>query len=454
MYYSLSTSSKVKVYSFYFGILLLLRCSEVKFRSVFSVPFASFVQTKAIVAMSGSDPKKTVTAQVAASDEDGSAAAPAAAEEWEIQRDEFKASGDAAFRSGKYAAAVASYTQALALDPENGVLLSNRSAAYLGNNEKSRALHDAIACLPTMGIKGMSRHAAALQALGRHGAALQKWDKILLQDASHVAATAGRDACNKAILLQREKDAEEATKQAAAEKQDKHGDEDDDLEDFFNDVEEAAETVVQEKNMAAQQNAIKSHRKDLGTAVSQMDRLLRDNCEWYNLNPFYVLDLPHTATADEIAKRYKALSLLLHPDKNPGLEKAQDALDQVLRAKDTLLKDENKANHLRNLIQRGLEQGQIEFEQASGKDAATAQAGLEEFQRKAVFKLFADIEHSRRQVEKREQAFFQREQKHEDDTETAERNARKFDKQWKESERVDKRIGNWRDFQKKKKPKL
>ena len=71
----------------------------------------------------------------------------------------------------------------------------------------------------------------------------------------------------------------------------------------------------------------------------------------------------------------------------------------------------------------------------------------------AVQKLFAELEQTRRNVQHRERSYQQREQQHEDDATTKARQERKFDRQWRDEERVDKRIGNWRDFQSHKKKK-
>jgi len=71
---------------------------------------------------------------------------------------------------------------------------------------------------------------------------------------------------------------------------------------------------------------------------------------------------------------------------------------------------------------------------------------LEAIQEREVMRIFAQVEHKRRDVEERERKYGQRERQQEDDQSEKERNERKFDKQWRKEERVDKRIGNWRDF--------
>jgi predicted Holliday junction resolvase-like endonuclease len=62
-------------------------------------------------------------------------------------------------------------------------------------------------------------------------------------------------------------------------------------------------------------------------------------------------------------------------------------------------------------------------------------------------KIFADIEQSRRNIERRKREFEKRERSQEDEEKAKEKNEMEFDKRWREGERVEKRVGNWRDFQ-------
>jgi DnaJ family protein C protein 8 len=116
-----------------------------------------------------------------------------------------------------------------------------------------------------------------------------------------------------------------------------------------------------------------------------------------------------------------------------------------------MLADEDKANHIRQLIEQGMKQGNADWER---RDKTARKESLDSFQSKAVQRIFAQVEHNRREVEKRERNYQQRERQQEDDEVQKERKARDFDKNWKGEERVDKRVGNWRDFAttKKKKP--
>jgi tetratricopeptide (TPR) repeat protein len=60
-----------------------------------------------------------------------------------ISVDELKSKGNAAFTSGNYQEALKYFTNALELDHDNAILLSNRSGAYTSLKDYSHALEDA-----------------------------------------------------------------------------------------------------------------------------------------------------------------------------------------------------------------------------------------------------------------------------------------------------------------------
>ena len=82
---------------------------------------------------------------------------------------DFKAKGNAALQAGNFDDAIDAYTEAIELDATNHVFYSNRSAAYLSNDNGEAALADAELCIKTKGdwAKGFNRKGAALHHLGR-----------------------------------------------------------------------------------------------------------------------------------------------------------------------------------------------------------------------------------------------------------------------------------------------
>lgn len=73
------------------------------------------------------------------------------------------------------------------------------------------------------------------------------------------------------------------------------------------------------------------------TSDQQINRLLRAGSTYFNLNPFEVLQVEPELTVDQIKKKYRSLSFLVHPDKNQdNKERAQLAFEAVNKAWKTL----------------------------------------------------------------------------------------------------------------------
>lgn len=108
--------------------------------------------------------------------------------------EELKAKGNSAFQSGNNDEAVVFFTQAIALDPANHILYSNRSAAYCAAEKYTQALEDAekTTQLKPDWPKGWSRKGAALHGKGDLDDAIAAYTKGLDIDPSN-------DACKKGI---------------------------------------------------------------------------------------------------------------------------------------------------------------------------------------------------------------------------------------------------------------
>ena len=83
--------------------------------------------------------------------------------------DSAKAKGNACMSSKDVMGAVEWYTKGIQLDPNNHVLYSNRSAAYLSAGKGDEALSDATKCIELNATwpKGYCRKGAAWPVLGR-----------------------------------------------------------------------------------------------------------------------------------------------------------------------------------------------------------------------------------------------------------------------------------------------
>ena len=332
-------------------------------------------------------------------------------------------------------------------------------------------------------VKGYTRLGAAMVALGRYKEAMGVYGSALKMDEANEVATRGLQDCREKERQEAERKKEEAARVQAeldrrrsalesksdAKSEDKKennsaalDEQDDLLDDFFSEVEKVEKPKPQTETTPSSDqgesiNRIKIQLSDLGTSASQINRLLQTNYDWKNLNPFYVLDVPHTIDDESVlSARYRALSLLVHPDKNrDDAVRAKAAFEQVKKAME-LMNNEDKRRHLRQLVEQGCRQGRRDWEESISSSVRTTitdeekEDGLSQAQTKATMKIFATIEAKRRDVERRKRKYEQRERAQEDEEKEREKNERDYDKEWREKNRVEKRVGNWRDFQKKK----
>ncbi|PZC71094.1 hypothetical protein B5X24_HaOG214137 [Helicoverpa armigera] len=123
------------------------------------------------------------------------------------QVNQLKEKGNAALSWGKFDEAVKFYSEAIALDPQNHVLYSNRSAAYAKDENYAAALADAdqtIALNPTWS-KGYSRKGSALAYLGRHDEAIEAYEKGLELEPGNEQLASGLAEVKKQVVELKQK---------------------------------------------------------------------------------------------------------------------------------------------------------------------------------------------------------------------------------------------------------
>uniref|UniRef100_A0A2A4JPQ5 Stress-induced-phosphoprotein 1 n=1 Tax=Heliothis virescens TaxID=7102 RepID=A0A2A4JPQ5_HELVI len=123
------------------------------------------------------------------------------------QVNQLKEKGNAALSWGKFDEAVKYYSEAIALDPKNHVLYSNRSAAYAKDENYAAALADAnetIALNPTWS-KGYSRKGSALAFLGRHEEAIEAYEKGLELEPGNEQLASGLAEVKKQVVELKQK---------------------------------------------------------------------------------------------------------------------------------------------------------------------------------------------------------------------------------------------------------
>ncbi|KAM3858113.1 dnaJ homolog subfamily C member 8 [Diretmus argenteus] len=201
-------------------------------------------------------------------------------------------------------------------------------------------------------------------------------------------------------------------------------------------------------------------RDSVLTSKQQIDRLLRPGSSYFNLNPFEVLQIDPDATDEELKKRFRALSILVHPDKNQDdPERAQQAFEAVDKAYKNLLDGEQKKRAV-DVISAGKEYVEHMMKEKrkqlkkEGKPIYVEEDDEEVFKQavyKQTMKLFAELEIKRKERDAKD--MHERKRAREEEIETAEKAKR--DREWQKNfeETRDGRVDSWRTFQAKGKKK-
>ncbi|XP_066524624.1 dnaJ homolog subfamily C member 8 [Hoplias malabaricus] len=201
-------------------------------------------------------------------------------------------------------------------------------------------------------------------------------------------------------------------------------------------------------------------RDSVLTSKQQIDRLLRPGASYFNLNPFEVLQIDPEATDEELKKRFRQLSILVHPDKNQDdADRAQQAFEAVDKAYKLLLDAEQKKRAV-DVIHAGKEYVEHMMSQKKkqlkkeGKNLVIEEDDPEVFRQavyKQTMKLFAELEIKRKEREAKE--MHERKRQREEEIETQERAKREREWQKNFEETRDGRVDSWRTFQAKGKTK-
>lgn len=198
-------------------------------------------------------------------------------------------------------------------------------------------------------------------------------------------------------------------------------------------------------------------RDSVLTSKQQIDRLLRPGSSYFNLNPYEVLQIEHETPVEDIKKKYKRLSILVHPDKNQeDADRAQQAFEVINRAWKILENDKTRKRCLeiveeaKGMTELAMSEKRKKLKK-EGKSSRIEEDDPEKF-KKAIYvmtiKLFADMERKRRELEQRDME--ERKRKRETEIEAEEK--AKVDKEWQKNfeESRQGRVSSWQKFQNKK----
>ena len=102
-----------------------------------------------------------------------------------------KAKGNSEFSAGNFVEAAATFTEAIAADPDNHVLYSNRSGAYAAMQDYAKAKTDAESCIEKKAdwFKGYSRLGAALHGSRALDDSVKAYEKAMTMAEGNNAAT-------------------------------------------------------------------------------------------------------------------------------------------------------------------------------------------------------------------------------------------------------------------------
>jgi len=195
-------------------------------------------------------------------------------------------------------------------------------------------------------------------------------------------------------------------------------------------------------------------RDSVLTSKQQIDRLLRPGSSYFNLNPFEVLQVDPEATDEELKKRFRQLSILVHPDKNQDdPDRAQSAFEAVDKAYKLLLDSDQKKRCL-DVVQAGREYVEHTMKEKKkqlkkeGKAQIVEEDDPEMFRQavyKQTMKLFAELKIKQKEREAKE--MHERKRAREEEIQTHEKAKR--DREWQKNfeETRDGRVDSWRSFQ-------
>ena len=213
------------------------------------------------------------------------------------------------------------------------------------------------------------------------------------------------------------------------------------VDDFVSEVLESQYTKNESKSTVDH-----SH---INNAQKELDRLLQKNYSWINLNPFVILDLPTTATPEDIKQRYRKLSSLVHPDKCSD-SRARLGFEEIHRGYDQLRTAKTRKNVI-SLI--GVIKSKVEQQWKLNKNSGTSthpgshfanHKTLSEAIRFETLKAFAENEKVRREALDNRQSNRIRAGNIKMQEKQEKRNKKIIDREWKKG--IEKRVVNWNHF--------
>ncbi|KAJ8314611.1 hypothetical protein KUTeg_006761 [Tegillarca granosa] len=178
--------------------------------------------------------------------------------------------------------------------------------------------------------------------------------------------------------------------------------------------------------------------------TEQIDRLTRPGATYFNLNPFDVLQCDPDLPIADIKKRYRQMSILVHPDKNPeDNERAQKSFEEneegYKRCREIIDEAESRVNEMIKQKKKHLKK--------EGKPLDIPE-DYPDKRKHAIYvqtcKLFADLERMRQEREMKDMHERKRKAEEEEVEEEMKKQKAEWNKNFEET-RTD-RVQSWRSW--------
>jgi len=189
------------------------------------------------------------------------------------------------------------------------------------------------------------------------------------------------------------------------------------------------------------------------TPAAQIERLTKPGHTYRNLNPFEVLQVDPDQSLEEVKKKFRRMSILVHPDKNQGdLERSQTAFDAVKRAW-TLLEEKETRKACLEVVEEAKGRTNINMEEKRRKLRKEGKPQVIEEDNPVLFKkavgiltmkLFADLERKRQQNEDKISHDAKKKREKEIADEDQKATIKEFEKNWEDSRQG--RVDSWLSF--------
>jgi len=185
-------------------------------------------------------------------------------------------------------------------------------------------------------------------------------------------------------------------------------------------------------------------------SANQIERLTKQGSNFFNLDPFGVLQLRSDCNIQQVKKHFRKLSLLVHPDKNLQDERAKAAFEAVKKAYQCLDSEEKFMESAR-IVTEAIKRVEEEEKDNKKKIKKTgrpytfpSQEQLELAVQVMRTKLYGEMENRRRNMECRESN--ENARKHQMEMDAKEKNSKKqkIEKEWEKTRDV--RMASWQDF--------